>query len=278
MSDMPLVSVIITTKNEEKVLEGLLLSLKQQAYSHTELIIVDNNSGDATKQIALSYTSKVFNKGPERSTQRNYGAKKAQGTYYLFLDADMTLSDSVITECIKLVQSQKKIKAVVIPEKSIGTGFWSQCKALERQCYVGDVTLEAARFFEKKVFWKMGGYDETITGPEDWDLPQKISRQYRIGRIKSLIYHHEGRITLARLAQKKYYYGQKVAPYIAKHPLTTTTQQVVYLLRPALYRNWKLLVKKPLFALGMVIMLSVEQLAGFWGFLCGKKRLCKKVM
>jgi len=38
-----------------------------------EIIVVDNNSTDNTVKIAKRFTDKVYNKGPERSTQRNYG-------------------------------------------------------------------------------------------------------------------------------------------------------------------------------------------------------------
>lgn len=268
----PLVSVIITTRNEAATLTRLLVSVNFQTYSNIEIIVVDNNSQDETKGIASQYTKLTFNKGPERSAQRNFGAKKAKGSYYLMLDSDMVLDRNVVSECMDLVVKEPKYKAVIIPEKSVGSGFWAQAKALERQCYLGDDTIEAARFFNKQAFWDAGGYDEVITGPEDWDLPQKIKKYHLIGRIKSAIVHHEGRLTLVKLARKKFYYGKKVAPYIAKHPVSTTTQQLVYLLRPAFYKHWKLLLHHPVYLLGMLIILFVEQSAGFIGYLYGRAR------
>ena len=69
----PLVSIIVPTYNSEKFLEGCLESIQKQTYSHIELIVVDNNSKDNTKEIARKYTEKVFNQGPERSAQVNFG-------------------------------------------------------------------------------------------------------------------------------------------------------------------------------------------------------------
>ena len=99
----PLVSVVITTKNEEKNIENCLKSILKQTYPRDkiEIIVVDNNSTDRTKEIARRYTDKVYNKGPERSAQRNFGAKQAKGEYYLYLDADMILSPNVISECVE---------------------------------------------------------------------------------------------------------------------------------------------------------------------------------
>ncbi len=271
MGNYPLISVIITTKNEESVIGQLLDSLRRQTEKRFEIIIVDNYSSDRTREIAKRYTKRIFLKGPERSSQRNFGASKAGGRYLLFLDADMVLGPDVLAQCLAAVKKNKRIKAVVIPEKSAGNSFWAKCKTLERACYVGDGTIEAARFFDTHAFVEAGGYDDRLTGPEDWDLPQKVKAKHAIGRIASFIMHNERNITLAGLAKKKYYYGLKVARYVSQHPLSITGQQLVYLLRPAFYRNWKLLVSHPVLTLGMIMMLAVEQCAGFAGFVKGKR-------
>ena len=61
---------------------------------------MDNNSTDRTKEIAKEYTEKVYNYGPERSAQRNFGVKQASGKYILYLDADMILSEDVVFKCV----------------------------------------------------------------------------------------------------------------------------------------------------------------------------------
>lgn len=269
MSSNYLVSAIITTKNEKKHIETCLKSIASQAYKNIEIIVVDNNSSDETKLIAKRYTDKVFNFGPERSAQRNLGAKKAKGKYLFFIDADMVLGKNVIKECVEKCE-KSGYGAVIIPEKSFGEGFWTDVKAFERSLYEGDAAIEAARFFEKEIFVKSGGYDEKITGPEDWDLPQRVRQICNIGRINSFILHDEGRTSVIKLAKKKYYYGLKVPAYLNNsHPAKLTAQQVVYLLRPAFYKNWKKIGKNPKLASAMMVMLFAEQLAGFAGFAKG---------
>ena len=145
-----LVSIIIPTKNSSTTLGACLKSIKNQTYKNIELIVVDNNSTDETKVIAKKYTDKVFNKGPERSAQRNYGVKQSNGEYTLIIDSDMELSEKVVENCVKKIQSNTHIKAIIIPEESFGVGFWAQCKKLERSFYIGVDWIEAARFFEKK--------------------------------------------------------------------------------------------------------------------------------
>jgi glycosyltransferase involved in cell wall biosynthesis len=114
----PLISVIITTKNEAEVIENLFKSLKKQTFRNFEVILVDNNSTDRTKEISKNYTKKVFNFGPERSSQRNYGAKISAGEYVLILDADMVLTKNVLKSCAKKVKEEKNVSALIIPEKS----------------------------------------------------------------------------------------------------------------------------------------------------------------
>lgn len=146
-----LVSVIVSTKNEESVIENLLKSIRGQTYKYIEIIIVDNNSSDKTKNIAKKYTKSVFNKGPERSVQRNFGASKAKGQYLFFLDADMILTPNVIDECVNVAQ-KPLVGGVIVPEKSVGKGFWGKVKAFERSFYVEDESIEAARFLKEIPF------------------------------------------------------------------------------------------------------------------------------
>ncbi len=55
----PSVSAIITTKNEEKHIENCLKSIRNQTYKDIEIIVVDNDSNDKTKEIAGRYTKQV---------------------------------------------------------------------------------------------------------------------------------------------------------------------------------------------------------------------------
>lgn len=272
MNSKSVVSVIITTKNEQDVIENLLKSLKNQTYKKLEIILVDNNSSDLTVKIAKKYGIKVFTFGPERSTQRNFGAKKSKGKYLLFLDADMELSPSVIKECVKVAQ-EDQVSGIVIPEVSVAKNFWERVKAYERSFYneEGDIVTDAARFFLKKVFLKAGGYDESITGPEDWDLPENIKALgYRMNRINSVIYHRERITSIFNLARKKYYYGLKTYRYLKKHNISPVSAKTIFFLRPIFYKNWGKIAMNPFLSLSLIFMLTLELIAGGTGYFIGR--------
>lgn len=268
-----LVSVIITTKNEAAVIKRLINSVVKQSYKNIEIILVDNFSTDGTVEIAKQLRVKVYNMGPERSAQRNFGVKKSKGEFVLIIDADMELEPSVIDECVKVCSQDKEIGGVVIPEESIGYSFWEKVKAFERSIYnlEGDQTTDAARFFTRDAFDKVGGFDVTITGPEDWDFPENVRKNdFKIGRIKSKILHFERIPSLFNLAKKKYYYALKANRYLKKNSISIFSPKTIYFLRPVFYKNWKLLFKNPLLTLGMIIMLTIEQIAGSFGYITGK--------
>ena len=268
MTSKPIVvSVIVTTKNEAKNIETVLESIKNQSYPHVEMVVVDNNSTDQTKALAKKYTDKVFNKGPERSTQRNYAVEKASGDYVLVLDADMRLEPNVIKECVELANNGTD--AAIIPEESYGKGFWATCKWVERHCYIGDETIEAARFFKRELYLELGGFDHTLISGEDWDLTARTREKgIKIGRCESLVWHNEGPLRLGTTMKKKYYYGQKISSYVKKNKSRFKKQARFF--RPCFFRNWKFLAKQHLFTFGMFFMKAMEFGAGGMGLLQSK--------
>ena len=246
-NNFPLVSVVITTKNEEVNIGNCLRSIKAQIYPQgkIEIIVVDNNSIDKTKEIAQKYTKKIYNQGPERSSQRNFGAKTAKGEWLLFLDADMILSSTVIKKGVEKGQSEKLV-ALYIPELVLGSSFWCRARRLERSFYDG-TPIDAVRLIRADIFQKTGGFDTSLTGPEDWDLNKKIKKLGKVEMVdnysfslinrklnkfnyqennlvnrlvdlseKGMLYHNEVNFNLKKYLAKKAYYSVNFDQYLKK--------------------------------------------------------------
>ncbi|KKQ56826.1 MAG: putative beta-1,3-galactosyltransferase [Candidatus Woesebacteria bacterium GW2011_GWC1_38_13] len=269
----PLVSVIVPTYNEEKNIQKCLISLKNQTYRNIEVIVVDSlKSKDKTFRIAKKY-SQAFKFGIERSEQRNYGVKKSQGQYLLFVDADMRLYKNVIRECVEKIYDG--CFSVIIPEVSIGKGFWAKCKVLEKRTYMGDDLIEAPRFFIKKIYLKLGGYNDKMVSGEDWDLGRRFRKEGNVGRVKSLIIHNEGRLTLIADLKKKLYYAKMADSYLKESEIGTK-DVIKFIFRPAYIRNWKMFLSDPLHTLGLFIMKIMEMLVGGFGAIIYKKSFWMK--
>ncbi|MDP3998678.1 MAG: glycosyltransferase [bacterium] len=261
------VSVIIATKNEEGDIGRCIKSVKNQTLQSAETIVVDNHSTDQTSKIARYFGAKVFQAGPERSAQRNFGAQKATGKFLLFLDADMELEENILSECSKLAKSGKE--AIIISEKVSSAGFWDKCRALEKSCYLGDELIEAARFYKKGLFLRLNGYDEQLIASEDWDLHQRAKKiGAKVGRTKNFVIHHVRENSPLSAAGKKYYYGRTLAQYVKKHPGLAFAQYQPF--RMAFIRNFRKLVAHPLLSFGLFVLKFAEYFGGGLGFIRGK--------
>lgn len=269
-----IVSVIVPTKNSANTLGACLDSIKNQTYQNIEIVVVDNFSDDSTPDIAKRYTKKFYSKGPERSAQRNFAVDSATGDYVCIIDSDMVLSQNVIAECIDAIKSTNDISGVIIPEESFGEGFWAQCKKLERSFYVGVPYMEAARFFNKTDFLKLGGYNTHMVSGEDWDLSQRIESLGKLARTVGFIYHNEGKISLLKTIQKKFYYARLIRSYLDTSSSTTNlNQQTSIVGRYRLFLSKpQVLLKNPIIGAGMLFMKTCEFLFGGIGYVIARLR------
>jgi len=238
-----IVSVIVTTKNEAKNIESCLRSITVQTYKNIEIIVVDNGSSDNTKETALKFTANVFDKGPERSAQRNYGMiEKSHGKYVMYIDADMLISPRLVESCLEEMNKERCV-AIHIPEIVLGKSYFSRVRRFEREFYNG-TCIDGARFFLKSALVSAGGFDEGMSGPEDWDLDKKIKKIGKIGLIENrknqmppenwelsgfimergvlpadsgnVIFHNESEFSLGGYLSKKIYYSNSFESYIKK--------------------------------------------------------------
>lgn len=269
----PLVTVIVPTRNSARTLESCLASIRAQLYDRIELIVVDNQSTDETLEIARRYCDIVESFGPERSAQRNRGARLGRGEYVLFIDSDMRLAPGVVSECVDAIRSSSA-PAVIIPEESVGEGFLANCRALERSCYVGDDTIEGARFFTRADFERALGFDENLVAMEDWDLSTRVAAGRRLPRIRSYITHDEGRLRLGAVLAKKRYYSASALQYWRKHGRSTLGQSNL-IFRPAFLRNWRRLLRHPVLTAGFLSLKGMETATVAWGVVEAKAHTWK---
>ncbi len=272
-----LVSVIIPTKNSSNTLEACLESIKNQTYKNIELIVVDNDSTDKTKEIAKKYDARFFVAGPDQSRkrvfgapyQRNYGFREAKGEYAYYVDADMELPENLIEECVGIMSTNKKCKAVIVAEESFGIGFWAKCKWFERRTYVGDDLVEAPRFFDKNTLEDMGYLDDTV-GADDWDLALRMRQAgHLILRTKNHVMHNEGALTLSKLVKKRFLYGKDVSKFKEKHGIK---KFYIYFtpFRKSYFKNIRFLFSHPVLFGGMIFMRMCEYASGGAGIIYSK--------
>jgi glycosyltransferase involved in cell wall biosynthesis len=210
-----LVSFVITTRNSRGTLKQCLESVNAQTYRNIEVIVIDNYSTDGTAEIAAELADVFATGGPERSAQRNLGAKLSAGEFVLFVDADMELTAKVTEDCMSRAGD---CDAIIVPEITIGEGLVAEIRALERACYLGSYLFEAARFVRKSVFKSVGGFDVRLTGLEDYDFEAKLEeRGCAVGHAAEPIHHIERNLDLGLYLRKRAYYSAGLALYRQLH-------------------------------------------------------------
>lgn len=104
--NQPLVSVCIPAYNCAEYIQQTIESVNNQTYKNIEIIIVDDGSTDATKNILKSFINNNIivchqhNKGA--AAARNLAYSKSKGQYIKFLDADDLITPEMIDSQLKL--------------------------------------------------------------------------------------------------------------------------------------------------------------------------------
>lgn len=267
-------SVVVSTRNEAANI-GNCLAAFDRFRDAVELIVVDNESTDNTREIALDAGARVLVHGPERSAQRNIGWRLAQCDWVVILDADMILPEATIKEMLAIAARRDKDAPVAywIPEVRTGKGFRARVRNFERSFYDG-TCIDALRMFRKTVLQTTGGYDEKLlAGPEDWDLDLRIlATGAKCAVLRGHLLHNEKRLSLRRVLEKKAYYTRSMVEYQAKwagHPAVRKQFSLWYRLVGVFVENgkWKRLLRHPLLYAGVLF----ERCAVGWVYLRTRK-------
>lgn len=165
----PEISVIVPVRNGEPTLPRLLESLKTQtlAASRFELVVVDNDSRDATARIAQAAGARVVHEPiANRARARNAGAAVARGGLYAFTDADC-VADAAWLEALlgcaheaPLMAGEVKVRQRARPnaiERFEGLWRFGQEAWVKGQGWAATANL----LVTAQAFHAVGGFDPT---------------------------------------------------------------------------------------------------------------------
>ena len=213
-----LVSILIPARNEEDVIESTIKSITNQSYQNYELIILDDNSSDATKSIIqkhakLNHRIEQINGSPLPSgwLGKNWAchqlSEKAKGEYILFIDADTNIDKFILQDSIVALQKEKIDLLTLVPGrdtkliadhamKKIISWFivcWLPMKlAINLNAPFLSATFGQFMLFKKSSFTQIGGFIAIKDNPvDDFQLGRNIKRNL----FKWMLYDAAFRIT-----------------------------------------------------------------------------------
>ena len=126
-------SIVIVNYNSKQLIENCLFSLQKAIDKiDAEIIIVDNNSTDGSKELLLSkfpglkFIFNDVNFGFGKAC--NQGFKLASGKYVLFLNPDTILTENCLTQCLSFFETHADAGAVGVRMTDIQKRFLKESK------------------------------------------------------------------------------------------------------------------------------------------------------
>ncbi|MDJ0751998.1 MAG: glycosyltransferase [Ardenticatenaceae bacterium] len=226
------ISVIIPCHNAADTIgEQLQAIITQREEFLLEIIVVDNNSTDSSKEVICSFAQKsqlikyveAF-EGSGPAYARNIGAKAASGDAFIFCDADDVIGHDWLKLIVQALQDHD-IAIGRIEFKKLNHDSWLQKFDMNHLAYEDeDVNEEDHQapyppYFMMVRGWglgiqreyheKIGGFDETLIAAEDLDYGFKAQQAgARVKFVKDAVLHYRLRATVDEMKKQWFNYGK----------------------------------------------------------------------
>ena len=185
------ISVIIPAHNAEKTIRETVESVLHQTFSNFELIVINDSSTDSTLDIITSIQDpriKVFScKNGNAGASRNVGISNASGEFVAFLDADDIWTPEKLERQIQALEENPEA-AVAYTWIDCIDEFGNFLRHGSHFSISGDVLAElllrnfldngSNPLIRTKALSEVGGFDESLTNGEDWDMYLRLALRY----------------------------------------------------------------------------------------------------
>lgn len=184
--DKPLISIVMPNFNKGVFAEAAVKSVLAQPDVPLELVFVDDASTDGSADLVTALpengtTLKVISLSENTggAAARNIGIAEASGSVLLFMDSDDLMAPGVLAEVVNFFAPQTDLDFAVFPmgffNRSLGdddrrAGLVSERPALPRFFERDHPWLICSPLWRRDFIEKIGGFDESLTSQQDFDL------------------------------------------------------------------------------------------------------------
>lgn len=190
---MPLVSIITVVFNDRENILSTIESITNQTYSNTELIIIDGNSTDGTREIIRKNDQKIdyWISEPDNGVfdGMNKGIKAAKGKWINFMNSGDSFKDREVLS---------KINFDKYSDKAIIYGNTTTQRGIEYPYVFNDqmthmIACHQSMFFNKDILGSNLQYDLSLPLLSDIDLFIKVIRKgYSIEWVNQTVANYQG--------------------------------------------------------------------------------------
>lgn len=176
-------SVIIPAHNEAGYIEKTLKSI---SHSDVEVIVVCNGCTDNTWLVARKFTKNVFVLDEANvSKARNLGASKASADRLVFLDADISVAPDLLD---KIINAEYNVGTSLVRADSDNILYKAVMFGKGYAHWFGCCT--GLIFCDKDLFYKAGGFDESLRAGEDGKLLRTAKRIGKYGVVGGHVFNN----------------------------------------------------------------------------------------
>ena len=227
----PRVSVVVASYNGERTLKACLDSLGRLHYPDCEVILVDDGSTDATRQIALAHPNVRYfrhEKNLGLSVARNTGIAAATGEIVAFTDADCRVDEDWLYYLVGALLPSRFAGMggpnLLPPEDSLVAAAVMASPGGPAHVMLSDRQAEhipgCNMAFYKAALAQVGGFDPTFhQAGDDVDLCWRLAQAgLSIGFCPAAFVWHYRRSNLRAYLKQQRGYGEAEALLVRKHP------------------------------------------------------------
>lgn len=199
-----MISVVVRTKNEERWIGRCLAALSRQVCSEYEVIVVDNQSTDATLEMVRRFDVRVLSISDEEFTfgrSLNIGIEAAKGEYVAMISGHcIPASDLWLYRLWRNFQLDSAVagaygKQEPLPDSSsLDKRDLLTVFGLERRVQEKDYFFHNANSMIRRSVWERIPFDEEIDGVEDRDWARRVLDEGNkiVYEPYAVVYHHHG--------------------------------------------------------------------------------------
>jgi len=229
----PFISIIVPAYNAEKTIAMCIESLLRQDFpeGRIEIIVVDNNSSDGTRDVVSKYPVRLYEEKSIQSSYaaRNKGIKASRGEILAFTDSDCEVRKDWLRELIQRFEDET-VGCFVGEIHGLGTEspvqeyllklkvLWQKA-SLQKKPMSYAVTANVA--YRRAVFDKIGLFDDCFISGGDVDFFWRMTLQtdYRYCYNPKAVVGHRFQVNVKEELYSRYYrYGGGVAMLMKKYP------------------------------------------------------------